>query len=54
MGLTITIIVLVVLAVVLLAMLSGLMSWPRNLRPHREGGGRPAARMRRFKRRHLP
>jgi hypothetical protein len=51
MGLTITIIVLAVLAVVLLAMLTGMMSWPRNLRAHRARGGRPAARMRRFPRR---
>jgi hypothetical protein len=50
MGLTITIVVLVVLAIVLLAMLTGMMSWPRNMRPHRPRGGRPAARMRRFPR----
>jgi hypothetical protein len=50
MGLTITIIVLAVLAIVLLGMLTGMMSWPRNMRPHRSRGGRPAARMRRFRR----
>jgi uncharacterized iron-regulated membrane protein len=51
MGLTITIIVLGVLAITLLAMLTGMMSWPRRMRPHRSHGGRPAARVRRFPRR---
>jgi hypothetical protein len=50
MGLTVTIIVLVVLAILLGALLTGVMGAPRHLRPHRARGGRPAARMR-FRRR---
>jgi hypothetical protein len=52
MGLTVAIVVLAALAIVLLAMLTGMMSFPRRFRPHRPSGGRPAARMRRFPRRH--
>jgi hypothetical protein len=49
MSLLTTIIVLVALAVILLTLLAWTMSWPRNLRPHRRRGGRPAARMRRYR-----
>jgi hypothetical protein len=51
MGLTATIIVLVVLALVLISGLAYAMSRPKELRPHRPAGGRPSARMR-FRRRH--
>jgi len=54
MSLTVAIIVLVVLVLGLLGILGGMMSWPRNLTPHRPRGGKPAARMRRFSRRRPP
>jgi len=54
MSLTIAIIVLVVLALGLIGILTGVMRWPRNLTPHRARDGRPAARMRRFSRRPRP
>jgi hypothetical protein len=51
MSLTVAIIVLIVLALGLVGLLTGMMSWPRNLTPHRARGGKPAARIRRFQRR---
>ena len=50
MTLTIAIIVLVVLALGLIALLSGMMSLPRHMERHRARGGKPAARVRRFSR----
>ena len=49
MTLTIAIIVLILLALGLLGLLTGMMSWPRKLTAHRPAGGKPAARMRRFR-----
>jgi hypothetical protein len=43
---TLTVIVLTVLAVALVGVLAFAMSRPAKLTPHRPRGGRPAARMR--------
>lgn len=51
MDLTTAVILLVLLALALIGGLAWTMTSPKRLRPHRPAGGRPAARMR-FWRRH--
>jgi hypothetical protein len=43
---TLTVIVLILLAALLVGLLAFAMSRPAKLRPHRRTGGKPAARMR--------